>query len=240
MKQILIIATLLCCIVSCSAQKGNNNKKNNNMMNFRTFNIMEFDKKRNQSWKYEYKDQTGMIIKQKKEYERGEKFIGYQEECYYPYSPYIYTYLYNKKGELIFSCTSFYGFPIGKGIKYDSRGLATNSIDYDELYKFDLESLIEKMKKEYNVDLLDKMKIHQLSRFFIKNMSQSFYEIYVLCPNSLTETDTYLIDGTTGKTLLKSKRMVKLEFGALQQETMLEEYKHKYKDEKETINKVRE
>ena len=49
-------------------------------------------------------------------------------------------------------------------------------------------------------------------------MSQSFYEIYVLCPNSLTETDTYLIDGTTGKTLLKSKRMVKLEFGALQQE----------------------
>ena len=76
------------------------------------------------------------LSRQKKEYERGEKFIGYQEECKYPNSPYIYTYLYNKKGELIFSCTSFYGFPIGKGIKYDSRGLATNSIDYDELYKF--------------------------------------------------------------------------------------------------------
>ena len=80
------------------------------------------------------------------------------------------------------------------------------------------------MKKEYNVDLLDKMKIYQLSRFFIKNMSQSFYEIYVLCPNSLTETDTYLIDGTTGKTLLKVKTYGKsLNFGALQQETMLEE-----------------
>ena len=83
------------------------------------------------------------------------------------------------------------------------------------------------MKKEYNVDLLNIKSIYEVSRFFIKSINQSFYEVYVYRPKTLTQADTYLIDGVTGETLLKSKRGVRLEYGAPYEETMLDEYLHK-------------
>ena len=106
-----------------------------------------------------------------------------------------------------------------------------NERNEDAFYKFDIEALIKKMKKEYDIDLLDRKSIYQVSRFFIKDMSQSFYEVYAYQPNTLTRADTYLIDGMTGETLLKSKRGVRLEYGAPYEETMLEEYLRQ-KDEK--------
>jgi len=76
-----------------------------------------------------------------------------------------------------------------------------------------------------------KKSIYQVSRFFIKSMNQSFYEVYAYRPKTLTQADTYLIDGMTGEMLLKSKRGVRLEYGAPCEETMFEEYLHQKGEE---------
>ena len=235
MKKILIIVTLLYSMIICSAQNKNNQQVDNKMMNYRTFDIEEYKKiiqKNDRGKRYIIKD-SGMIVEKDEDFSNG-NFIGFREDCHYPDSPYNTVFLYYKNGRIKKSWTTFYECVIGNITEYDSIGRAVNQRDEDIFYKFDIEALIKKMKKEYNVDLLDIKSIYEVSRFFIKSINQSFYEVYAYRPNTLTQADTYLIDGMTGETLLKSKRGVRLEYGAPYEETMLDEYLHK-KDVKGNI-----
>lgn len=236
MKYTVIIFTLFYCMISCSAQNKNNQQIENKMMNYKTFDIEEYKRivKENPNAMHIYrKSNNGMIIEVNDEYSRGE-FIGFREDCHYPDSPYNTVFLYYKNGRIKKSWTTFYECIIGNITEYDSIGRAVNQRDEDSFYKFDIEALIKKMKKEYNVDLLDRKSIYQVSRFFIKSMNQSFYEVYAYRPKTLTQADTYLIDGMTGEMLLKSKRGVRLEYGAPCEETMFEEYLHQ-KGEEDTL-----
>ena len=236
MKYTVIIFTLLYCMISCSAQNKSNQQIENKMMNYKTFDIEEYKRivKENPNAMHIYmKSNNGMIIEVNDEYSHGE-FIGFREDCHYPDSPYNTVFLYYKNGRIKKSWTTFYECIIGNITEYDSIGRAVNQRDEDTFYKFDIEALIKKMKKEYNVDLLDRKSIYQVSRFFIKSMNQSFYEVYAYRPKTLTQADTYLIDGMTGEMLLKSKRGVRLEYGAPCEETMFEEYLHQ-KGEEDTL-----
>lgn len=228
MKKILIIVTLLYSMVICSAQNKNNQQVDNKMMNYRTFDVEEYRKitQRNEYGKRYIIRDSGMIVQKEEDFSNG-NLIGFREDCHYPDSPYNTVFLYYKNGRIKKSWTTFYYCVIGNITEYDSIGRVVNQRDEDVFYKFDIEALIKKMKKEYNVDLLDIKSIYEVSRFFIKSINQSFYEVYAYRPNTLTQADTYLIDGMTGETLLKSKRGVRLEYGAPYEETMLEEYLHK-------------
>lgn len=232
MRYTTFIVTLLYCMASCSAQNKNNQQIENKMMNYRTFDIEEYKKiiqKNDRGKRYIIKD-SGMIVEKDEDFSNG-NFIGFREDCHYPGSPYNTVFLYYKNGRIKKSWTTFYEFVVGCVTEYDSIGRVVNERNEDAFYKFDIEALIKKMKKEYDIDLLDRKSIYRVSRFFIKDMSQSFYEVYAYQPNTLTRADTYLIDGMTGETLLKSKRGVRLEYGAPYEETMLEEYLRQ-KDEK--------
>lgn len=230
MKNIFIFAMLLLCTINCVGQQNTNDKqiKNNKKMVYRTFNIEEYKSitQKNEYGKRYVVSKSGMIIVKDEEF-MNNKFIGFREDCSYPNDPYTYVFIYNTEGSLIKSWTTFYNIPVGKETEYDGLGFKTKETDKDALYRFGIKALVDKMQKEYKVDLLDMKSIYQVSRYYVKDMNQSFYEVFVYQPNTLVQADAYLIDGTSGETLLKSVRSVRLEFGAPHEETMLEEYEHK-------------
>ena len=105
---------------------------------------------------------------------------------------------------------SFCGFHIGNEYYYDSLGQITETIDYSAPYKFKLSDLIEKMKKEYGCDLLNKERTYRVSRSKgERNLKRPWYSVYYLDANEHMAGDEYLIDGTTGETLyiIKNKQM---------------------------------
>ena len=105
---------------------------------------------------------------------------------------------------------SFSGIHIGKAYSYDSLGQITEEKDYGAPYKFKLSDLIEKMKKEYGCDLLNKERVADMSRSEGKeDLKRPWYSVYYLDANEHMSGDEYLIDGTTGETLyiIKNKQM---------------------------------
>ena len=105
---------------------------------------------------------------------------------------------------------SFSRFHIGKGYYYDSLGQITETIDYSAPSKFKLSDMIEKMKKEYGCDLLNKERVADMSRSEGKeDLKRPWYSVYYLDANEHMSGDEYLIDGTTGETLyiIKNKQM---------------------------------
>ena len=104
----------------------------------------------------------------------------------------------------------FNGFNIGKGYRYDSLGQITEEKDYSAPYKFKLSDLIEKMKKEYGCDILNRERTYRVSRSKgERNLKRPWYSVYYLDANDDMCGDEYLIDGTTGETLyvIKNKQM---------------------------------
>ena len=230
MKNIFIFAMLLLCTINCVGQQNTNNKqiKNNKEMVYRTFDIERYrNTPQNNDGKTYVTNKNGMLIAMTNESDNNGKTTKYREDCSYPNDPYTYVFIYNTEGSLIKSWTTFYNIPVGKETEYDGLGFKTKETDKDALYRFGIKALVDKMQKEYKVDLLDMKSIYQVSRYYVKDMNQSFYEVFVYQPNTLVQADAYLIDGTSGETLLKSVRSVRLEFGAPHEETMLEEYEHK-------------
>ena len=109
---------------------------------------------------------------------------------------------------------SFSGIHIGKAYSYDSLGQITEEKDYSAPYKFKLSDLIEKMKKEYGCDLLNKERAYSVSRSKgERNLKRPWYSVYYLDANNDMYGDEYLIDGTTGETLYTLKHQERVECG---------------------------
>ncbi|QYS92309.1 hypothetical protein JJC04_07370 [Flavobacterium covae] len=70
-------------------------------------------------------------------------------------SPYEYHKSFFKKNNLLKSnLTIFYSFPIGITLEYDETGKLIKEINNDLPYKFSVDDLREKIKKEYDVDIV--------------------------------------------------------------------------------------
>jgi len=204
---IAIILSLFVCTQGCAQTDSVEHNKGKNMKRY--FDIKTFNENQDRAGYYEFKTYD-MSIEQRKRYDSNKQLIGYIEVCEELRRPYRYYYEYDTKGNLRHMSVSFCGFHIGNEYYYDSLGQITETIDYSAPYKFKLSDLIEKMKKEYGCDLLNKERTYRVSRSKgERNLKRPWYSVYYLDANEHMSGDEYLIDGTTGETLymIKNKQM---------------------------------
>ena len=208
MRTLIILAMMLSASIrGCAQTDSVEHNKGKNMRRY--FDIEAFNKNRVRVDYYEYKTRD-MSIVQRADFDSNKQLIGYIEDCEELHTPYSYYYEYDTKGNLRHMIVSFHNFNIGKGYRYDSLGQITETIDYSAPYKFKLSDLIEKMKKEYGCDLLNKERVADMSRSEGKeDLKRPWYSVYYLDANRHMFGDEYLIDGTTGETLyiIKNKQM---------------------------------
>ena len=204
---IVIVLSLFVCTQGCAQTDGVEHNKGKKMRRY--FDVKAFNELHGRSGHHEYKTYD-MSITQRADYDANRQLIGYIETCEELYRPYRYYYEYDTRGNLRHMIVSFSGFHIGKGYRYDSLGRITEEKDYSAPYKFKLSDLIEKMKKEYGCDLLNKERAYSVSRSKgERNLKRPWYSVYYLDANEHMSGDEYLIDGTTGETLyiIKNKQM---------------------------------
>ena len=204
---IVIVLSLFVCTQGCAQTDCVEHNKGKNMKRY--FDIKTFNEYQGRSGHYEFKTYD-MSIEQRKRYDSNKQLIGFIEVCEELRRPYRYYYEYDTKGNLRHMSVSFCGFHIGNEYYYDSLGQITETIDYSAPYKFKLSDLIEKMKKEYGCDLLNKERTYRVSRSKgERNLKRPWYSVYYLDANEHMSGDEYLIDGTTGETLymIKNKQM---------------------------------
>ena len=204
---IVIVLSLFVCTQGCAQTDCVEHNKGKNMKRY--FDIKAFNENQDRAGYYEFKTYD-MSIEQRKRYDSNKQLIGYIEVCEELRRPYRYYYEYDTKGNLRHMSVSFCGFHIGNEYYYDSLGQITETIDYSAPYKFKLSDLIEKMKKEYGCDLLNKERTYRVSRSKgERNLKRPWYSVYYLDANEHMAGDEYLIDGTTGETLyiIKNKQM---------------------------------
>ena len=208
MRTLIILAmTLFASIRGCAQTDCVEHNKGKDMRRY--FDIKTFNEKQDRSGCYEYKTYD-MSIEQRADYDSNKQLIGYLEDCEELHTPYSYYYEYDTRGNLRHMVVSFKGFDIGNEYYYDSLGRIIKTIDHSETYKFKLSDLIEKMKKEYGCDILDKERVADVCRSDGKeDLKRPWYSVYYLYANDPMCGDEYLIDGTTGETLyvLKNEPM---------------------------------
>ena len=156
---------------------------------------------------YKFIDTNGAEVEQTEESEfPSGKVTGYYEYRKYPNSPYEYYNEYNASGNIIKSSTSFYNTTTGIAKEYDSAGNIIKETDFDSGYPFSIAMLIEKMKEEYEIDLLNK-KNKVVYRFLEqKYLHILMYRIEHSVDIPPKYRDIYLIDGKTGEMLYRAKR----------------------------------
>ena len=196
---IVIVLSLFVCTQGCAQTDCVGHNKGKNMKRY--FDIKTFNENQNRAGYYEFQTYN-MSIEQRKRYDSNKQLIGYIEVCEELRRPYRYYYEYDTKGNLRHMSVSFCGFHIGNEYYYDSLGQITKTIDYSAPYKFKLSDLIEKMKKEYGCDILDKERTSEVCRSDGKrDLKRPWYSVYYLETENRMFGDEYLIDGTTGETL---------------------------------------
>ena len=202
---VVIILSIFVCTQGCAQTAGVEHNKGKNMKRY--FDIKSFNENQDGSGDYEYKTYD-MSIEQRADYDSNEQLIGYIEDCEELHTPYSYYYEYDTRGNLRHMVVSFSWFDIGNEYYYDTLGRITKTIDHSAPYKFKLSDLIEKMKKEYGCDILDKGRTSEVCRSEgERDLKRPWYSVYYLDANDPMCGDEYLIDGTTGETLyvLKNK-----------------------------------
>ena len=196
---VVIILSLFVCTQGCAQTDSVEHNKGKNMKRY--FDIKNFNENQDGEGDYEYKT-NDMSIRQYTLYDSDGPLTGYIEDCRELHTPYSYYYRYDTKGRLRQMAVSFCGMSIGKVYFYDSLGRTTETIDYSEPYKFKLSDLIEKMKREYGCDLLNKKRVIGVHRSKgERDLKRPWYSVFYREEEHTHYGDEYLIDGTTGETL---------------------------------------
>lgn len=131
----------------------------------------------------------------------------YQQTITYLNTPIKKRSLYDKKTlYIIKEVESFYDCFIGFQREYNEKQELIKETNHDKPYRFSWQDLVQKMKKEYDLDLMDQKEqirnntcVSSISR----NSQLMTYFIYIPCefsPHGVRE-EKYEIDATTGKTL---------------------------------------
>jgi len=117
-------------------------------------------------------------------------------------NPYKIVKVYSFKNKQLLNLSKdFYSSPVSYE-KYDEKGKIVEVKNYNEPYKFTIEDLIEKIKKEYKVDLGDKSEGSAAGR--TSKDGVFYYEVFLRHKTGEQKMEYLLVDGTTGKTVLKS------------------------------------
>ncbi len=173
MKNILLLVACTLCLVACKTQQLSleNNPYIYKLDTLQKLNISKFNTKDSIS-------ANGTKIE--------------RSQLYYYYltitlnnSPYTRVIVYdNKTGEYRGGGVRFYSFEIGKWVAYNNEPEKTKEIwDYDQDYPFSYRDLIEKIKKEYKVDLEKDFKIPRggrdisVSRGIWREISKPVYTV---------------------------------------------------------------
>ena len=200
MRMLAIISFLMpFCTLCCAQTDGVEHNKGKDMRRY--FDIKTFNEKQDRLGNYRYTTYD-MSIRQYALNDSNGQLTDYVEDCKELHTPYSYYYRYDTKGRLRQMSVFFSRFFIGKAYSYDSLGRITETIDYSAPYKFKLSDLIEKMKREYGCDLLDKKRLIDVHRSKgERDLKRPWYSVFYLEEEHTHYGDEYLIDGTTGETL---------------------------------------
>ena len=144
-------------------------------------------------------------------------------------SPYeIITGFSNKTRRLLIQGKEFYQMNIGIDKVYNENGECIKEIDWDKPYKFSIKDLIEKIQKEYHINLENKREGASVRRFEYEKLdNKPFYEVSIKSKENELKRDYILIDGKTGKTLFESFYYMKDENGKDPFDKYLESLKNK-------------
>ena len=99
----------------------------------------------------------------------------------------------------------FYDFYIGKWQVYDENGKLIKEEEEDAPYKFSVDQLIKKIKKEYDLDIEKNTKTTIVDRWLAPELNKKpFYSVSFRGKEGSTKWDYILVDGSTGETLFTS------------------------------------
>ncbi len=163
----------------------------------KTFDIVNFEKKKSVNNKYSYKEGDTIIIQSKEDYFREYKFSIQKKN-------FKKLYTYNNNGNLIGEATYFLGLLTGKVISYNEEGKIIRERDFTRLeFPFTVEQVAEKMKKDYGLDLynIDGWEIHPQLWDNKSNSHCEWWVIGYLMDEGVNTRKTFRIDGKTGKLL---------------------------------------
>jgi hypothetical protein len=187
-------------LYSCNSQSQLVNKKTKKNMEY--FNIEKY-----KDWEYDtdwFSDKTSKFLK--KESNRVE--ISFYNSGIKVSLSNINTRYEKVKGfsnltkGLIIESNNFYNFRIGKDIYYDENGRVTKEVDNDAPYKFSIDQLIKKIKKDYDVDIEKKTKTVHVRRWLSFELNHK--PLYCVSYDLKDESQKWkfvLVDGNTGETL---------------------------------------
>lgn len=166
---------------------------------------------------YNFTDSSGMEVRQVEDFNFDtEKVVGYDEYRRYPNSAYEYYCRYDEKGNLIRSVSLFYRIPIGYEKIYDTLGYSRDGENYDAPFKFSVEDLISKMKKEYDVNIVDTKICRNVSRgVFDTLLNRPIYSILIYDLEVRGKSFGYLVDGNNGEIFFTTTRFMGEKKGSL-------------------------
>jgi len=244
MDKIKLIALLLCASACGSqTQKGGTDKTEtefeqitevvdtvtiteteNNQTTMKKFDIERFNSNQNLG-RYNFTDEQRWNVEQVSSWIQETLSYEYYEYITRQNSPYEHFNWYDANGNITMSNARFYGMLIGINQVYDRYGRAHDGENFDAPFKFSLENLIEKMNKEYKINLLDTKKIRSVVRGVQSKLQNTpTYSVSVRDESDpFLLVHVYLIDGNTGKTLFVTTRETEWYPGA-SEESVVDEY----------------
>lgn len=207
MKKILIFTVIQILLFSCKAVSQNSSKPEK--FNIESFRNLSLDERYPQSPNdvfYKNKEESIRVTTSK---------TNIQVEKNVNDSPYKFVEIYSIKDSLLVrEGKSFYYFPIGVWKEYDTSGMLIRSINYDEDFGFSIDSLIEKMNKEFKIGILEKDRT-LCYRYYNKDMDKSFYEVCHKITTEGEQLDCFLFDGDSGNLLFKTTQYQQNKNGSL-------------------------
>lgn len=117
-----------------------------------------------------------------------------------PGSPYSLGNLYYSNLQIKKSFNYFYRMRYGKTYEYDERGNIVSRIDNDIEFRFSIEMLIDKMKREFDIDLMKPKDVFMADRYVDRATKNPEY--LILYTMSSSKLRRIVVHGITGKTVV--------------------------------------
>jgi hypothetical protein len=205
MRKIIILLSTLLIIIGCKIQKRDNHQSENNMeyLDLNKYKNWEKDPKYNSTNEmkfYKKEDKRVKILFLKNLIQKD--WIQIEESSII--TPYTYISIYDSKTGLMLSFTKqFYMMKVGIGKQYNNIGKLIKEEDYDRGYTFTIKDLVQKILKEYKIDLEDRREENSVRRREYKG--NLFYEVDMKIKDiSIDKYKYLLIDGKTGVLLFET------------------------------------
>lgn len=200
----IIICCLLFMINSCYSQK--NNHKKDIAMKYYDENLYK-DWETDTAYSFSSFEKYLMKGDDRVTIQKGDEAIFIEKSNIT--NPYIYLYAYYMKSKTLAGSSNFFYSsalqPVGIQRSYNELGKLIEEKNWDKPYKFSIQDLIKKFKKEYNVDIENRKNVKKVERFeFIKALNIPLYMVS-LKTDIGNEWLYYLVNGNTGKTLYERK-----------------------------------